>query len=58
MTIDVYDDECTAARIGKDRAVDNPGDFDEDCDTDLIDLSLLLSKWLKDTGLTTPAAKP
>ena len=52
MTIDVYDDECQAARIGLSRAAENPGDIDEDCDTDLKDLSLQLSKWLVGSALT------
>ena len=52
MKIDVYDDACQAARIGFSRAAENPGDLDGDCDTDLKDLSLQLSKWLDFTGLT------
>jgi len=57
MTVDVYDDACTAAKaVG--RAADNPGDFDGDCDTDFADLAAMAEKWLNDTGLTEPVVKP
>jgi hypothetical protein len=58
MTIDVYDDACEAARIGKSLAADNPGDFDGNCITDFNDLAELATKWLDDTGLTAAVAKP
>ena len=57
MTIDVYDDACEAARIGKGLAADNPGDFDGNCITDANDLAELATKWLDDTGLTGPVVK-
>ena len=57
MTIDVYDDACEAARIGKGLAADNPGDFDGNCITDANDLAELATKWLNDTGLTGPVVK-
>jgi len=58
MTIDVYDDACEAARIGKGLAADNAGDFDGNCITDANDLGELATKWLDDTGLTAPVTKP
>jgi hypothetical protein len=56
MTIDVYDDECAAARIGT--AADNPADFNKDCVIGLGDLVLMAAKWLDDNSLTEPVAKP
>ncbi|UCG49785.1 MAG: hypothetical protein JSU94_08375 [Phycisphaerales bacterium] len=58
LEIDVYDDACEAARIGKHLAADYPGDFDQNCITDFGDLALMAAKWLNDTGLTEPATKP
>jgi hypothetical protein len=52
VTIDVYSDACTAARVGLSLAAENPGDVDVDCDTDFYDLDEMVSKWLSDTGLT------
>jgi hypothetical protein len=46
MTIDVYDDECAAARIGLSLAAENPGDIDKNCITDLKDLAEMLITWL------------
>jgi len=57
MTIDVYDDACTAA-VGKGLTADNPGDFNEDCITDGIDLDELAEKWLADVAITAPIPKP
>ncbi len=56
IRIDVYDDACKAA-IGKGLAVDNPGDFDENCITGFGDLAMMAAKWLNDTGLTGPVLK-
>jgi len=56
MTIDVYDDACTAA-IGKGLAADNPTDFNENCITDFGDVAMLAAKWLTDHALTEPVAK-
>jgi MOSC domain-containing protein YiiM len=58
MRIKVYDDACEAARIGKGLAAENPGDFDENCITDGIDLNDLAAKWLTGDALTAPVAKP
>jgi hypothetical protein len=57
MTIDVYDDACSAARIGKGLAADNPGDLDGNCITDARDLAEFAAKWLNQGGLTAPIAK-
>jgi len=46
MEIDVYDDECAAARIGLSLAAENPGDIDKNCITDLKDLAAMLLTWL------------
>ena len=56
MTIDVYDDACTAA-IGKGLAADNPTDFNENCITDFGDVAMLAAKWLTDHAFTEPVAK-
>jgi hypothetical protein len=58
MKIDVYDDACEAARIGKGLAADNPGDFNENCITDANDLAELAAKWLTGDALTAPITKP
>jgi hypothetical protein len=58
MKIDVYDNACKAARIGKNLAEDNPGDFNGDCITDANDLAELATNWVNDTGLTAPIPKP
>jgi hypothetical protein len=58
MKIDVYDDACEAARIGKGLGPDNPGDFDGDCITDGNDLAELAAKWLTGDALTVPIPKP
>ncbi len=58
MKIDVYDNACAAARIGKNLAADNPGDFDGDCITDANDLDALAAKWLSNGALTAPIPKP
>ncbi len=57
MTIDVYDDECKAARYGVGLAEDNPGDINKNCITGLDDLAEMLSTWLDDTGLTEAVPK-
>jgi len=54
----VYDDACTAARVGKDLAADNPSDLDENCITDGTDLADLAEKWLTGNALTGPVPKP
>jgi hypothetical protein len=58
LKIYVYDDACEAARIGKDLAVENLGDFNEDCITDANDLDELAAKWLTGDALTVPIPKP
>jgi hypothetical protein len=57
MTVDVYSDACAAA-IGIGKSADNPGDLDEDCDTDLEDLVAAVETWLNDTGLVKAAVIP
>ena len=57
MTIDVYDDACLAARIGKGLATNHPTDLDGNCITNLGDLAVMVTKWLNDTGLTGPVVK-
>jgi len=58
LTIDVYDDACQAARVGKSLGSENPGDFNGDCITDGIDLDELAEKWLADVAITAPIPKP
>jgi len=58
MKIEVYDNPCQAARIGKDLAKDNLGDFDGNCITDANDLDELAENWLTGGGLTVPVVKP
>jgi len=58
LTIDVYDDACQMARIGEGKAADNPGDFDENCITDAVDLDELAANWLAGDVLTGPVPKP
>jgi len=58
LKIDVYDDACQAARIGKGLGADNPGDFDGNCITDFEDLAEAAAKWLTGDALTAPIPKP
>jgi hypothetical protein len=51
LTIEVYDDQCQAARIGMELAADNPGDLDGNCTTDLGDVAILASMWLIDADV-------
>ena len=57
MTIDAYDDPCLAA-IGGGLATLDPGDFDEDCDTDFEDYAALAEKWLVYYEISAPVPKP
>jgi hypothetical protein len=57
MTIDAYDDPCLAA-LGLGLAEIDPGDFDEDCDTDFEDYAILAEKWLVNYELSAPFPKP
>jgi alpha-tubulin suppressor-like RCC1 family protein len=57
MEINVYDDACQAARIGKDLAADNPTDVDGNCITNLKDFAVMAAKWLVDHALTVPVPK-
>jgi outer membrane protein assembly factor BamB len=57
MTIDVYDDACKATIIGKGLAADNPTDLDNNCITDLKDLSMMLTTWLVNYALPAPVPK-
>ncbi len=56
MTIDVYDTACLAA-IGEGEELD-PGDIDQDCDTDLGDFAAIAEEWLVYTELTGSIVKP
>ncbi len=57
MTIDVYDNPCQAATIGLGVEI-NPGDFDVDCDTDIVDLAAMAEEWLVNNELTESVPKP
>jgi hypothetical protein len=55
MTIDVYDDNCEAAKaVG---TVFDETDFDENCITNLKDFAVLALDWLSDYAITAPVAK-
>jgi hypothetical protein len=56
MTIDVYDTACLAA-IGEGEELD-PGDIDQDCDTDLGDFAAIAEEWLVYIELTESIVKP
>ena len=59
MRIDVYDNECLAARNGVGLWMDNPTDIDGNCRTGLEDLAALASTWLKFAeGVTEPFPRP
>ena len=58
IEIDVYDNECNAARIGISLAAENPQDFNGDCITNLEDLAELAIAWLVDYAITEPTARP
>jgi len=58
MTIDVYDDACKAAIIGKGLTADNTGDFNGNCITDPNDLAELAAKWLTGYTMPEPVTKP
>jgi len=58
LEIDVYDDACQAARVGKSLGSENPGDFNGDCITDGLDLDELAEKWLANVAITAPIPKP
>jgi hypothetical protein len=57
MTIDVYDNACQAARIGKGEDTKNPTDIIVDCITDISDLAEIAAAWLKDTSAKAPVTK-
>ena len=57
LVINVYDDACLAAKAAGSLVYD-PGDFDENCITDLKDYAALATEWLIDFNLTAPVAKP
>ena len=56
MTIDVYEDACTAAQSLGTITFD-PSDFNQDCVTDVIDLAEFALTWLNSTGLASPQPK-
>jgi len=57
-TINVYDDQCKAARLGMDLAADHPTDLaGDDCITNLKDLAELALSWLNNTRLSQPQIK-
>jgi hypothetical protein len=53
VTINVYNDGCEAAQSLPDY-VGYPGDLNDDCIVDELDLAILEADWLKDTSLTEP----
>jgi hypothetical protein len=53
VTINVYNDGCEAAQSLPDY-VPSPGDLNDDCIVDELDLAILEADWLKDTSLTEP----
>ena len=57
MEIDVYDDNCEAAKgVGTAIAFD-PGDIDRNCITNLNDFAELAAAWLEDYTLTEPTVQ-
>ena len=55
MTIDVYDDNCEAAKaVG---TVFDETDFDENCITNLKDFAVLALDWLSDYAIIAPVPK-
>ena len=55
MTIDVYDDNCEAAKaVG---TVFDETDFDANCITNLKDFAILALDWLSDYAITAPVPK-
>jgi hypothetical protein len=57
MMIDVYDDACLAARIGKGLEADYPADFDGNCIINLEDFVVMATTWLVDYTLTEPVVQ-
>jgi len=57
MTIDVYDNNCLAAKAAG-LAETDAGDFDADCDTDIEDFVEMALTWLVDYELTEPVILP
>jgi len=51
MTIDVYENPCTAARVGLGLAAVYPADYTKDCSIDLEDLDELVTVWLAGADL-------
>jgi len=52
MLIKVYNDACSAARLGGGMEYTMPTDLDDDCDTDMGDFAVLAELWLDNTELT------
>ena len=57
MEIDVYSDNCLAAKAAGLAAID-PADIDADCITDLEDFAEMALTWLVDYSLTEPIVLP
>jgi hypothetical protein len=57
MEIDVYDTACLAT-IDLGIAEFDPGDIDQDCDTDLGDFAAIAEEWLVNNELTESIVKP
>ena len=53
ITIDVFDDQCKAA-LGIGQAAIDPGDFNEDCKTNLTDFVMIADRWLTSYEITEP----
>jgi hypothetical protein len=51
MEITVYRDSCEAAQNNPDGFTAPPGDLNNDCKTDFIDLAILAAAWLDDASL-------
>ena len=56
MTIDVYDNNCLAAKAAGLAEID-PGDINADCITNIADLAEMALTWLVDYTLTEPGEK-
>ena len=56
MTIDLYDDACQAA-VGIGHSSIDPGDFNEDCKTNLTDFVMIADRWLASYEINEPTLK-
>ena len=56
LIVDLYDDACKAA-AGSGQVLIDPGDFNEDCKTNLLDFAMLSERWLDNYEITEPQTK-